>query len=87
MYRSDKCSSQSSTVTVGVGVLTRFYVVVGHVALRQLVHLDTYIFSEMKRRSYLKDEMENEKQVKKKRKSKRKSLATSATEASRSVSS
>ncbi|KAK4295273.1 hypothetical protein Pmani_032152 [Petrolisthes manimaculis] len=84
MDQTSPSQQQSNTVTVGVGVLTRFYVVVGHVALRQLAHLDTYIFSEMKRRTYLKEEMENEKQVKRKRKSKRKSLATSAIEASRS---
>ena len=63
-------------------VLSRFFVIVGHVAIRQLVHLDTYVFSEIKRRNHIKEEHEMEKKKKKKDKNKRKSLATSASEVS-----
>merc|ERR1739842_131463 len=37
---------------VPMGVLSRFFVVVGHMAIRQLIHLDSHIFSELKRRNY-----------------------------------
>ncbi|XP_064081670.1 condensin complex subunit 1-like [Macrobrachium nipponense] len=79
-------SASQGLLQVPVGILTRFIVVVGHVALCQLVHLDTYIFSELKRRNFLKEEMENEKKSKKKNKNHRKSLITSASEASISKS-
>lgn len=75
-------SFQTEDIKVPVGILTRFFVFVGQVALRQLIHLDTYVFSELKRRNYLKEEMETEKKKKKKKRNTRKSLATSATEAS-----
>nr|XP_045604996.1 condensin complex subunit 1-like [Procambarus clarkii] len=79
-----ECSTpQAPTLQVPVGVLSRFYVVLGHVALRQLIHLDTFIFSELKRRNFLREEMETEKKIKKKRKNRRKSRATSASEVSR----
>nr|XP_053639720.1 condensin complex subunit 1-like [Cherax quadricarinatus] len=80
---SECTQSQGNILKVPMGVLSRFYVVIGHVALRQLIHLDTFIFSELKRRNFLKEEMETEKKIKKKRKSRKKSHATSATEASR----
>ncbi|XP_068224486.1 condensin complex subunit 1 [Palaemon carinicauda] len=82
----DSASQFQSLLQVPVGIVTRFIVVVGQVALCQLVHLDTYIFSELKRRNFLKEEMENEKKSKKSRKSHRKSLITSASEASMSKS-
>ena len=63
-------------------ILSRLFVIVGHVAIRQLVHLDTYVFSEIKRRNHLREQHEEEKKKNKKEKNKRKSLATSASEAS-----
>ncbi|XP_047488430.1 condensin complex subunit 1-like isoform X2 [Penaeus chinensis] len=79
---SDGSQPETEDIKVPVGILTRFFVFVGQVALRQLIHLDTYVFSELKRRNYLKEEMETEKKKKKKKRNIRKSLATSATEAS-----
>ncbi|XP_042876759.1 condensin complex subunit 1-like [Penaeus japonicus] len=79
---SESSQSQTEDIKVPVGILTRFFVFVGQVALRQLIHLDTYVFSELKRRNYLKEEMETEKKKKKKKRNTRKSLATSASEAS-----
>ncbi|XP_042208169.1 condensin complex subunit 1-like [Homarus americanus] len=76
-------TSQTNTFQVPVGVLSRFFVVVGHVALQQLIHLDTFVFSELKRRNFLRDEMETERKNKRKRKNRRRSQATSATEASK----
>ncbi|ROT63466.1 hypothetical protein C7M84_018678 [Penaeus vannamei] len=78
----DGSQPETEDIKVPVGILTRFFVFVGQVALRQLIHLDTYVFSELKRRNYLKEEMETEKKKKKKKRNTRKSLATSATEAS-----
>lgn len=74
---------QESTIDVPAGVLTRFCVVLGHVAVCQLVHLDIYIFSELKRRNNLKDEMEIEKKRKKKSRKTRKSPPSSASDMSK----
>lgn len=65
---------------MSAAVLTRFCVVLGHVALCQLVHLDIYVFSELKRRNNLRDEMEIEKTRKKKSKHTKKSLPSSASD-------
>ena len=71
-------------VTLPTFVLSRFFTLVGRVALRQLVHLDTFVFTELKRRNQLKEKHENDKKETKtkKKKATRKSLLTSATEAS-----
>ncbi|XP_076036312.1 CAP-D2 condensin subunit [Oratosquilla oratoria] len=73
---------EDDPLTVPAFILSRFLTIVGHIALKQYIHLDTYIFSELKRRSYLKEELEAEKKKKKLKKSKRKSTFTSASEAS-----
>ncbi|CAL4065931.1 unnamed protein product, partial [Meganyctiphanes norvegica] len=73
---------------VPMGVLSRFFVVVGHMAIRQLIHLDSHIFSELKRRNYIKElhQEERMKNKKNKKSKKRKSLATSALEAQKELS-
>lgn len=71
---------QESSNQVSIGVLTRFCTVLGHVAMCQLVHLDIYVFSELKRRNNLRDEMEIEKKKKKKSKHTKKSLPSSASD-------
>ncbi|KAK7066921.1 Ncapd2p [Halocaridina rubra] len=81
---TEDSASQNVLDEVPVFILTRFILIMGQVALCQLVHLDTYIFSELKRRNFLTEEMEIEKKNKKKKKNSRRSLATSATEASMS---
>ena len=65
-------------VTLPTFVLARFLVLTGRVAIRQLVHLDTFIFSELKRRNHAKEEHETVKKSKKSKGSKRKSLMASA---------
>lgn len=71
---------QESNNQVSSGVLTRFCIVLGHVAMCQLVHLDIYVFSELKRRNNLRDEMEVEKKRKKKSKHSKKSPSSSASD-------
>ncbi|XP_018015695.1 condensin complex subunit 1 isoform X2 [Hyalella azteca] len=85
----DTANSPSEAVLVPTTLLKRFLMFVGRVAICQLVHLDTSIFSELKRRNHLKEQHDNAKKEKKKtktkkkeEKNKRKSLMTSATEAS-----
>lgn len=68
-------NTSDNNFSVPAGVLTRFCVVLGHVAVCQLVHLDIYVFSELKRRNNLKEEMEVEKKRKKTRKSKKSSAS------------
>ncbi|KAF2368286.1 Condensin complex subunit 1 C-terminal [Trinorchestia longiramus] len=90
MLRSDGDSADTSDeeVRLPTSVLKRFFILVGRTAICQLVHLDTYVFSELKRRNFLKEEHENAKKEKKKSKkkkddrNKRKSGLTSATEVS-----
>lgn len=54
-------------VTCLVRRLARFVSVCGHVALKQLVHLDVAILSELKRRAAIKEESEQHKNRKSKR--------------------
>ena len=51
-------------------VVTRFMVMVGHIALRQMLYLDVAVFCELKRRNVLReerDECQNTKKQKKKK--------------------
>ena len=50
--------------TCGSGVLTRLLSLAGHVALRQLVHLDNSIFGELKRRRNLQEEQKDKEKKK-----------------------
>ena len=62
-------------LNVEMVVLSRFLCVAGQIALRQVIHLDTYILNELKRRNYLKDEQDQKnkgRKSSKKKKSKRK---------------
>ena len=49
-------SDDSSTISYASGVLARLLSLVGHVALRQLVHLDVEVFGEMKRRRAIQEQ-------------------------------
>ena len=75
MNKWDMLTFQENIFTVPAGVLTRFCVVVGHLAVCQLVHLDIYVFSELKRRNNLKEEMEVQKKRKRTRKGKKSASA------------
>lgn len=46
-------SQPSSSATV---ILTRLISVAGHVAFRQMVHLDTFVFGELKRRRAIQEQ-------------------------------
>lgn len=46
-------SQPSSSATV---ILTRLIAFAGHVAFRQMVHLDTYVFGELKRRRAIQEQ-------------------------------
>jgi condensin complex subunit 1 len=46
-------------------VLTRMLVIAGQVAVRQLVHLDTHVYGELRRRSRIREEQENSSKQKK----------------------
>ena len=56
-------------LSVEMFVLSRFFSVVGHVALRQVTHLDTFILTEMKRRNHLQEEHDQKKKDNKSKKS------------------
>lgn len=50
---SQPSSQPSSSATV---ILTRLITFAGHVAFRQMVHLDTYVFGELKRRRAIQEQ-------------------------------
>lgn len=50
---SQPSSQPSSSATV---ILTRLIAFAGHVAFRQMVHLDTYVFGELKRRRAIQEQ-------------------------------
>jgi condensin complex subunit 1 len=47
---------EADKVSFASGVLARLLSLVGHVALRQLVHLDVAVFGEMKRRRAIQEQ-------------------------------
>ena len=54
-------NEDNSKVSYASGVLARLLSLVGHVALRQLVHLDVEVFGEMKRRRAIQEQKSYEK--------------------------
>lgn len=54
--KPDKVEGESQSVNLASGVLARLLSLVGHVALRQLVHLDLSVFGEMKRRRAIQEQ-------------------------------
>lgn len=56
----DQDSSESEEKEVSAGVLTRILVIAGQVAIRQLVHLDVHIYSELRRRARVREERHEE---------------------------
>lgn len=51
-------------------VVTRFVVMVGHIALRQMLYLDVAVFCELKRRNMLREERDERLNTKKRKKKK-----------------
>lgn len=51
-------------------VVTRFMVMVGHIALRQMLYLDVAVFCELKRRNVLREERDERLNTKKQKKKK-----------------
>lgn len=51
-------------------VVTRFVVMVGHIALRQMLYLDVAVFCELKRRNMLREERDERLNTKKQKKKK-----------------
>jgi condensin complex subunit 1 len=51
-------------------VITRFMVMIGHIALRQMLYLDVAVFCELKRRNVLREERDKALDTKSKKKKK-----------------
>ena len=66
VYRTGREQSQSTSVAengeieVATPVLTRIFVVAGQVAIRQLIHLDVHVYSELRRRARVREEKHEE---------------------------
>ena len=66
VYRAGREQSQSTSVAengeieVATPVLTRIFVVAGQVAIRQLIHLDVHVYSELRRRARVREEKHEE---------------------------
>ncbi len=52
-------SAEDGELQVPSQILTRMLVIAGQVAVRQLVHLDTHVYAELRRRSRVREEQEN----------------------------
>ena len=51
IFNKMKAKEKKSTVVL----LARFVYIIGHIAIRQLVHLDSVVYKELKRRNALRD--------------------------------
>lgn len=68
VYRAGREQSQSQSsggaengeIEVATPVLTRIFVVAGQVAIRQLIHLDVHVYSELRRRARVREEKHEE---------------------------
>lgn len=92
-HHEDIPSQPDTQVSVGCPfeVVTRFMVMVGHIALRQMLFLDVAVFCELKRRNVLREErnecLNTKKQKKKKQHgSSRNSMSASETPRNKQVS-
>lgn len=58
LYKSNQGSIEGDNLEseVSVAVLTRIFVVAGQVAIRQLLHLDVHVYSELRRRARVREE-------------------------------
>lgn len=54
--KPDEVEGESQSANLASGMLARLLSLVGHVALRQLVHLDLSVFGEMKRRRAIQEQ-------------------------------
>ncbi|XP_046630867.1 condensin complex subunit 1-like isoform X2 [Daphnia pulicaria] len=64
VYKSSRDQSgnlmENAELEVPTTVLTRIFVVAGQVALRQLIHLDVHVYSELRRRARVREEKQEE---------------------------
>ncbi|XP_017876679.1 condensin complex subunit 1 [Ceratina calcarata] len=69
-------NDDSSENTVSLFLLSKLLYVVGHIAIQQMVHLDTSIYKELKRRDMIRSQKKNKSLNKNEKKNTRKSMAT-----------
>jgi condensin complex subunit 1 len=64
VYKSSRDQSgnslENAELEVPTTVLTRIFVIAGQVALRQLIHLDVHVYSELRRRARVREEKQEE---------------------------
>ncbi|XP_057379225.1 condensin complex subunit 1-like [Daphnia carinata] len=60
VYKSSRDIAENGELEVSSTVLTRILVVAGQVALRQLIHLDVHVYSELRRRARVREEKHEE---------------------------
>ncbi|KAK0094256.1 hypothetical protein PV326_011424 [Microctonus aethiopoides] len=76
---------ESADVDVPISHLSKFLYVIGHISIRHMVHLDTAVYKELKRRNAIRDEREGKKKVDKKSRESTVSAHSSARKARRSM--
>lgn len=56
-----KCCGDGERSKITFGLLARFLHLIGHISIKQMVHLDTSVYKELKRRSNLRELKRNSK--------------------------